>query len=337
MYEIFFIFQEEIHFFILLFTKILYTLKMHTKKHTILRRIDKKSNTPAQIFSEATPFFITCQAGLESLVKQEVNKLGLKTVEVADRIVRVTGNEKQMYELLVWSRFSNRIYLELAEKTVTTFDELFSLVKEIPWKQYLQSGIAIVTEGTSIKSTLAHTPSLQSITKKAIVEHLTADTGTHHLYEDRSSDEAHIQVFMRNNTAHILLDITGTALHKRGYRLESGEAPIKENLAAALVALSGWRFRTPLYDPFCGSGTIAIEAALLARNLAPGMGRHFAVEYMPFFQKSLLTTVRNEAKKRSYPSGSYQIIGRDIDSKMIDIARANAERAGVEADICFEV
>lgn len=92
----------------------------------------------------------------------------------------------------------------------------------------------------------------------------------------------------------------------------------------------------PLLDPFCGSGTIAIEAAMLARNLAPGMGRHFAVEYMPFFQKSLLTTVREEAKKRSYPSGSYHITGRDIDPKMIDIARANATRAGVDADICFE-
>lgn len=221
MYEIFVIFQVKILFFILLFQKILYTLKMHTKKHTILRRIDRASSTPAQIFSEATPFFITCQAGIESLVKQEVSKLGLNTIEVADRIVRVTGSEKQMYELLVWSRFSNRIYLELSHGAVTTFDELFALVKRIPWRQYLHEGIAIVTEATSIKSLLAHTPSLQSVTKKAIVEQLTAGTGTHHLYEDRSGHEAHIQVFLRDNTAHILLDITGTALHKRGYRLES--------------------------------------------------------------------------------------------------------------------
>ena len=180
------------------------------------------------------------------------------------------------------------MYIELASAITNDFDSLFELVKNISWKNFLRAGIAIVTEATAIKSTLSHTPSIQSIAKKAIVSHLTDGTGTHHLYENRDGDEAHIQIFLIENRAHILIDITGNPLHKRGYRTESGDAPIKENLAAAILAISGWRFREKFLDPFCGSGTFAIEAAMLARNIAPGLGRHFAVENFPFFEKEKL-------------------------------------------------
>lgn len=183
--------------------------------------------------------------------------------------MRANATEKQIYEALIWNRFANRAYLELLKKKVETFDELFDAVEKISWKDFLPAGIAIVTEATTIRSTLSHTPSVQSITKKAIVKHLTNGTGAHHLYEDRTGDEAHIQIFLIENTAYILLDITGNAFHKRGYRTESGEAPIKETLAAAIVALSEWKFGEKFLDPFCGSGTIAIEAALLVRNIAP--------------------------------------------------------------------
>lgn len=240
-----------------------------------------------------------------------------------------------MYELLVWSRFSNRIYLEISTGTTRDFDSLFTLVNSVNWRQYIPNGIAIVTEATSIRSELSHTPTIQSITKKAIVSKLTQHTGTHHLYEDRESVEAHIQVFIIENTAYILLDITGEALHKRGYRTESGEAPIKETLAASIVALSGWKFRDIFLDPFCGSGTIAIEAAMLARNIAPGIRRRFAIERFNFFNKTLLETVKQEAKERIYPSGKYTIIASDIDPVMLEKAKHNAIRVGVDEDISF--
>lgn len=134
-------------------------------------------------------------------------------------------------------------------------------------------------------------------------------------------------MFIIADTAHILLDITGNALHKRGYRTESGEAPIKETLAAAIVALSGWRFTEKFLDPFCGSGTFAIEAAMLARNIAPGMGRHFAIENFPIFNRDYFSEVRDECRKSIFPSGKYQIEASDLSEEMIEIARRNAERA----------
>ncbi len=133
-----------------------------------------------------------------------------------------------------------------------------------------------------------------------------------------------------------MLDITGNALHKRGYRTESGEAPIKETLAAAIVALSNWRFRENFCDPFCGSGTFAIEAAMLARNIAPGMGRHFAIENFPFFNKEIFTEVRTECRQNTYPSGNYKIFASDLSDEMVQITKNNAMRAGVENDIIFE-
>lgn len=250
--------------------------------------------------------------------------------------MRASATEKQIYEALIWNRFANRVYLELASEKVETFDELFSFTEAISWEKYLPAGIAIVTEATAIKSTLSHTPSIQSIAKKAIVKQLTDGTGTHRLYEDRTGDEAHIQIFVIENVAYILLDITGNALHKRGWRTESGEAPIKETLAAAIVALSGWKFREKFLDPFCGSGTIAIEAALLARNIAPGIGRHFAIENFRNFNKNLFDEVRREAREKFFPSGNYQIFGSDLDEETLQKAKNNAMRAGVEADIIFE-
>lgn len=281
--------------------------------------------------------FITCQAGLESLVKKDNEKIGLKNFIIHDRIVRAIGTEKQLYEALIWNRFSNRIYLELHSGKATTFNELFDLVGQIEWRKILPSWIAIVTEATSIKSQLAHTPSIQSITKKSIVTNLTEWTGTHRLYEDRTGTEAHIQFFLINDVAYILLDITGNALHKRWWRTESWDAPIKETLAASIIALSWWKFWEKFLDPFCWSGTIAIEAALLARNIAPGIGRHFAIENFPFFQKKLLDQARTEARSKIYPSGNYKIIGSDINIEMIEKSKRNAMRAGVENDITFIV
>lgn len=202
-------------------------------------------------------------------MKRDNEKIGLQDFSVQDRIIRATATEKNIYEALVWNRFANRVYLELAVQKCETFDELFDTVFALDWAKIIAEDMAIVTEATAIKSTLSHTPTIQSITKKAIVNRLTENNETHHLYENRRGDEIHIQVFLIENRAHILLDITGNALHKRGWRSESGDAPIKETLAAAIVALSNWKFGDTFLDPFCGSGTIAIEAALFAKNIAP--------------------------------------------------------------------
>jgi 23S rRNA G2445 N2-methylase RlmL len=233
-----------------------------------------------------------------------------------------------MYELLVGSRFANRVYLSLAESRVTDFDALYALCESIEWGDYLSGREYIVIEGSSTRSTLSSVPTIQSIGQKSIFSTLTTPNTT-------SGIEVHILILIIDDIAHILLDVTGDPLHKRWYRHETGEAPIKENLAAALVAFANWKYRTPIRDPFCGSGTIAIEAAMIARNIAPGTNRHFRIESLPCHSADELTMVRNTARLKAYPSGEYQIYASDIDPDMIRVARANADRAGVIGDITF--
>ena len=242
-----------------------------------------------------------------------------------------------LYHLLIGSRYPNRIYVELAKARVMDFDQLFAVMDAIEWRRHLPRDVAIVTEAMALKSTLSHTPTLQSIMKKAIVTHLTRGQDSHHLFENRTGREAHIQLFLLEDEAHIGLDVTGFPIHRRGYRSEAGDAPIKENLAAALVAFSGWRFREQLYDPFCGSGTIVIEAAMLARNIAPGLDRRFAIEWHPFFDKEVWMEVKHSFREKIYPSGAYEIFASDMDAEVIEKAKNNARRAGVEKDITFLV
>lgn len=275
-------------------------------------------------------FLITCQSGLESLVKRDCEKLRLEDIHAQDRLVKCSGTQKNLYELLVWSRFANRVYLSLAEESITDFERLFAVCADIDWGAYLTGRERIIIEASSTRSTLSSVPTIQSIAQKAIY-------GTMNTPNTTSGVEVHILILIIDDIAHILLDVTGEPLHKRGYRIEAGEAPIKENLAAAIVAWSNWKYSTPLIDPFCGSGTIPIEAAMIARNIAPGLMRHFRIESLISHNKELLTEVKTEAKAKSYPSGKYTIIGRDIEPEMIRIAHGNAMRAGVQDDIVFEV
>jgi putative N6-adenine-specific DNA methylase len=205
---------------------------------------------------------ITCQSGLESLVRRESEKIGLKEVKVQDRLISGLGNLTQAYELLVRSRFANRIYIDIHTAKITDFDTLHDTLADISWGDYLTGKELIVIEASSTRSTLSSIPTIQSVSQKAIFSTLHTPNNAHAV-------EVHILILIIDDIAHILLDITGDPLHKRGYREEAGEAPIKENLAAALVAFTSWKYREPLFDPFCGSGTIAIEAAMLARNIAP--------------------------------------------------------------------
>jgi putative N6-adenine-specific DNA methylase len=278
-------------------------------------------------------YILTCQSGLESLVKRECEKLGLNHIHVQDRLVEATGSNKQLYELLIWSRFANRVYIELGRAEVRNFDTLYTLIDSIDWEKYLDRSHDIIIDASSTRSDLSSVPAIQSMGKKAVYENMRI------LGEptNRNPIETHILILIINNIAYVLLDVTGDPLHKRGYRTESGEAPIKENLAAALVAFSGWRYKSPLFDPCAGSGTIPIEAAMMARNIAPGIKRHFRIEDLPFHDAQLFENIQVEANTKSYPSGSYRIFTQDIDPAMIHIAESNARRAGVSEDITFLV
>ncbi len=272
---------------------------------------------------------LTCQSGIESLIRRECEKFGLSDILGKDRLLIGNGTLRNVYELLTWSRFANRVYISLAEEKITDFDTLHAHLRQIDWESYLTGKERIIIEAASTRSALAHTPTIQSISQNAIFSTL-------HTPDLTNGIEVHILILMIDDIAHILLDVTGDPLHKRGYRREAGEAPIKENLAAALLAFSNWRFKSPLIDPCTGSGTIPIEAALMARNIAPGLFRDFRIEELRFHDPILLETVQEEAEKKMYPSGGYTILASDMDETMISIAEANARRAGVAGDITFQ-
>ena len=263
-------------------------------------------------------------------MKRECEKIGAEDIHALDRLVKCRGDMKSLYELLIWSRFSNRVYLSLAEERVTDFDALHERVRSIGWGSYLTGKELIVVEASSTRSVLSSVPTIQSISQNALFSTITTPNYT-------NDTEVHVLILIIDDIAHILLDVTGDPLHKRGYRRESGEAPMKENLAAALLAFANWKYKSPLLDPFCGSGTIAIEAAMMARNIAPGLFRSFRIEELPFHNATLLESVRANAEKKIYPSGDYTIHASDIDPAMIQIARENARRAGVAEDIVFSV
>ncbi len=257
---------------------------------------------------------LTCQSGLESLVKRECERLGCTEIITQDRLISCTGTDRNMYELLVWSRFSNRVYIELASKKIEDFNTLYDTLSGLKWTEYLTGKERIIIEASSTRSILESIPTLQSVGQRAIFSTLNTPNTT-------NGTEVHILILIIDNIAHILLDITGDPLHKRGYRREAGEAPIKENLAAALVAFANWRYSTPLIDPMCGSGTIAIEAVMIARNIAPGLSRHFRVEELRFFNSEIFLSVQDSARSKIYPSGKYTIIASDITPEMIQIAK----------------
>lgn len=235
-----------------------------------------------------------------------------------------------MYELLVWSRFSNRVYIELGCEKTEDFDHLYNMLNGIKWSEYLTGKERIIIEASSTRSTLESIPTIQSVGQRAIFSTLNTPNLT-------NGTEVHILILIIDNMAHILLDITGDPLHKRWYRREAWEAPIKENLAAALIAFANWKYSIPLSDPLCGSGTIPIEAVMIARNIAPGLLRHFRVEELKFFDADILQAVRDTAKSKIYPSGKYRINASDIDPEMIERAKWNAKRAWVLDDINFGV
>ncbi|MFA5917288.1 MAG: class I SAM-dependent RNA methyltransferase [Candidatus Gracilibacteria bacterium] len=275
---------------------------------------------------------LTCPFGLESIAKKEIELLGLPIVNSQDKQITTSYSENNIAKLNLWSRVGNKVYIELAKKdSIDSFDKLFELIQSIDWKYFIVEENPIIVNATSISSQLESVPGIQKIGKKAIVDKLSKGF----LREDDNCTSIYVEIVLIRNTCQILIDTSGEALHKRGYRQQSVEAPIRENLAAGLVLLSSWRFKENFYDFFCGSGTIVIEAALIAKNIAPGINRNFAFEKFKFLNKDVLNEEKEIAKSKIM-NKTYNIRGSDIDENAINIAKNNALKAGVGDIIHFE-
>ena len=279
-------------------------------------------------------FLLTCPLGLEALAKKEVQKQGYTLREVQDKAVYFTWEIDALARMNLWSRFANILYYIAWEYSdITDFDSYFEAVSSINWLEYIPRDYEIVVKATSIKSQLWATSSLQWLAKKAIVQSLVWDAI---LRENPTLGTIEIRILMENNTLRVMLNSSWVWLHKRGYREMTWDAPLKENIAAALVILSQWRFREPLYDIFCGSGTIGIEAAMIARNIAPWLKRNFACESWTWLPEWLFEAEKTRARASEY-SWEYRIYCSDIRRDIIELAKRNAKFAGVDDSLNFWV
>lgn len=276
----------------------------------------------------------TCAAGIESIVGNELKHLGYK-VNVENGRVRFDGDVADIAKTNLWLRTSDRIKIVVGEFTAKTFEELFQGVESLNWEDFLPLDAEFPVAGKSQKSTLHNVPSVQAITKKAIVTKMSTvyhrrtklpETGA--LYP--------IEVAINKDKVLITLDTTGSSLFKRGYRVNKGGAPLKENMAAALVLLARWYPEMPFVDPVCGSGTIPIEAALIGCNIAPGLKRNFAFENWDWVDKDIVKQAREQAQAAIKKDVDLDISGYDIDGSMIEIAKENAVQAGVQDIVNFK-
>lgn len=268
----------------------------------------------------------TAAMGLESLVADEVKALGYKT-STENGKVYFTGDATAIARTNMWLRVADRVRVIVGEFHAKTFDDLFERTKALPWEKYLPVDAAFPVAGKSVKSTLYSVPDCQAIVKKAIVERLnTAYKRRGFLPE--SGPLFKLEVSILKDKVTLTIDSSGTGLHRRGYRVGQGDAPIKETLAAALVQLTRWNPDRPFYDPLCGSGTIAIEAAMIGQNIAPGTNREFSSEEWPWIGQDIWDRVRAEAEDLANYDQPLTITGSDVDPKMVQIAEQNAMEAG---------
>lgn len=277
----------------------------------------------------------TAAAGIEALVGKELRRLGYET-RVENGRVRFDGDMKDILTTNIWLRTADRIKIIVGEFDATTFDELFDQTANLPWDEYLPIDAQFPVEGRSHHSQLHNVPSVQAIVKKAIVQRMQT---VYHRRTNLPETGALYPLEVAINKDHVLLtlDTTGDSLFKRGYRQEKGGAPLKENMAAALVLLAHWFPDNPFVDPVCGSGTIPIEAALIGHNIAPGINRHFVCErWVNLVTEGLSDEVRDEADDQADYDVQLDIRGYDIDQNMVDIARRNCQAAGLTHDITFK-
>lgn len=277
----------------------------------------------------------TATFGLEAVVKREIQSLGYKILKTEDGKVTYLGDERAIVKSNLWLRSADRVLLKMGEFTALTFEDLFQQVKGISWEELVPPDGKFTVTGTSVKSQLHSVPSCQSITKKAIVERLRDYYGIDRFQE--TGAEYTVKVTLLKDRATITVDTSGAGLHKRGYRTADVAAPIKETLAAAMVQLSFWKAGRLLVDPCCGSGTIPIEAAMIGRNIAPGLNRQFAAEGWDMIPGSMWKEERQAAYQAVDYEADPRIQGSDISKKAIRAARENAIEAGVDDCIDFHI
>lgn len=279
----------------------------------------------------------TAAAGLEAVVGREIRNLGLEC-QVENGRVRFEGTVETIIETNLWLRAADRIKIVVGNFPAKTFEELFQGIFALDWENYLPLGAKFpIAKAKCVKSKLHNEPSVQAISKKAVVKklqkHYARPEGVP-LMENGA--EFKIEVSILKDVATVLIDTTGSSLFKRGYRTEKGGAPIKENMAAAILLLSNWYPDKPLIDPTCGSGTFCIEAAMIGMNMAPGLHRHFAFEEWNWVDSDLVGCVRARSLGQIKQDIQLDILGTDIDARIVEIAKRNAEEAGVSEQIIFK-
>ena len=279
-------------------------------------------------------FAIPTLFGLEGLCADEARRLDLPKVQAENGRVLCTGTEADLPRLNLNLRTGERVLLVLGTFPAGDFDALFEGTRALPWERFIPKNGQFPVKGHSLNSALHSVPACQSIVKKAVAARLGAKYGLNTLPETGALYQ--IQFSIMKDTATLMLDTSGAGLHKRGYRAQGVDAPLRETLAAAMVLLSRYRGRDPLCDPFCGSGTIPIEAALIAKNRAPGLNRNFSAQKWTWLDNKLWMSAADEAMDKEF-DGDYEIWGGDVDPDAVELARHNAQLAEVDDLISFEV
>jgi putative N6-adenine-specific DNA methylase len=270
----------------------------------------------------------TSAFGIESITARELKKLGYFDQKVENGKVTFKGDEAAICRTNLWLRTSDRVLLKMGEFKALSFEELFEQTKALPWDEIIPEDAEFPVEGKSIDSKLFSVPDCQAIVKKAVVEKLKQRYKCD--WFEEKGPRYRIEVALLKDVAILTIDTSGAGLHKRGYRKLVGGAPIKETLACAMILVSHWNKDRVLLDPMCGSGTIPIEAALIAKNIAPGLGREFDSEKWSFIPQELWDKARDEAYDVINEDGNFRIHGSDIDEEAISLARYHAKKAGVD-------
>jgi putative N6-adenine-specific DNA methylase len=286
--------------------------------------------------SEIYEFIAPCHFGMEAVLKKEIYDLGYEVTKVQDGRVYFEGDTEAIAYANVFLRTADRVMINMGEFKAETFEDLFQGTKAIEWERFIEQDSKFnVVKAASVKSKLFSPTDIQKIMKKAMVDRLSGIYGISHFEE--SGTEFAIRVMINKDIVSVGLDTTGVGLHKRGYRLLTAKAPIAENLAAAIILLSPWKSDRILVDPFCGSGTFPIEAALIGCNMAPGMNRKFSAQnWHHLIESRVWKDCIEDAKERVEVPVKSDIQGYDIDPQMIEIARENARKAGVDKYIHFQ-
>ncbi|QOR36519.1 class I SAM-dependent RNA methyltransferase [Clostridium sp. 'deep sea'] len=278
---------------------------------------------------------IKTEFGIEAIAKRELKAMGYQVLNTENGRITIEAGVEDIAKTNINLRTAERVTILCKQFKAKTFEDLFQGTKAVQWKKYLVANGKFIVKGKSLKSKLHNVPSCQAIVKKAIIESLKETLNE--TYFPENGPEYVIEVALEKDVATITLDTSGAGLHKRGYRLVAGEAPLKETLCAGMLMLSYWNKDRLLVDPMCGSGTIVIEAAMLARNIAPGLDRKFAAEAWGVINKEIWASARKEAYSNIKHDVKLDIRATDFDERMIMLAKENAIEAGVEDDICFEV